>query len=263
MTDQEALLRSIILAPADDAPRLVYADYLDERGDKASAAKATFIRSQIRLDRENIQPTCGGGKTFGQGKAPGFGIYTHHCRCEYCKLRRAEWTAWRHFSCEWQQDFYKTIVEGTILQRIDTGQMMNAMRPAARCEFSRGFISSISVSCDDFMLHAAEMFSKYPIESASLNDKRALHAADPFFRWIHRSDGIYHGECYQLPKELFDLLSTGPSCVLVRNAQEDWNSAFSVRDYESQLAAGYALNVACCCFGRQKAGLPDLSGGIN
>jgi uncharacterized protein (TIGR02996 family) len=31
MTDDEAFVRAIVAAPADDAPRLVYADWLDER----------------------------------------------------------------------------------------------------------------------------------------------------------------------------------------------------------------------------------------
>src|SRR5829696_5418855 len=40
--------RSILESPDDDAPRLVYADWLDEHGD---ADRAEFIRLQIRLAR--------------------------------------------------------------------------------------------------------------------------------------------------------------------------------------------------------------------
>jgi uncharacterized protein (TIGR02996 family) len=36
---------------ADDAPRLIYADWLDERGDEASAARAELIRVQVELAR--------------------------------------------------------------------------------------------------------------------------------------------------------------------------------------------------------------------
>lgn len=43
-----AFLRSILAAPDDDAPRLIYADWLDEHGD---ADRAEFIRLQIRLAR--------------------------------------------------------------------------------------------------------------------------------------------------------------------------------------------------------------------
>src|SRR5688572_23204038 len=36
-TDDEAFIRAIVDAPGDDAPRLVYADWLDERGDPRGA----------------------------------------------------------------------------------------------------------------------------------------------------------------------------------------------------------------------------------
>src|SRR5437764_13946726 len=45
MTPDEAFLADIIEHPDDDTPRLVYADYLDERGDP----RAEFIRVQCQL----------------------------------------------------------------------------------------------------------------------------------------------------------------------------------------------------------------------
>ena len=47
MPDDDAFLRAIGEAPADDAPRLVYADWLDEHGD---ADRAEFIRVQVEID---------------------------------------------------------------------------------------------------------------------------------------------------------------------------------------------------------------------
>jgi uncharacterized protein (TIGR02996 family) len=44
ISDEVAFLRAILANPADDAPRLVYADWLDELGDPASEAKAAFLR---------------------------------------------------------------------------------------------------------------------------------------------------------------------------------------------------------------------------
>ena len=46
MTDREALLATIIDRPNDDVARLVYADYIEERGD---ADRAELIRVQIEL----------------------------------------------------------------------------------------------------------------------------------------------------------------------------------------------------------------------
>ena len=45
MTDTAAFLRAVCERPADDAPRLVYADWLDEHG---AADHAEFIRLQVR-----------------------------------------------------------------------------------------------------------------------------------------------------------------------------------------------------------------------
>jgi uncharacterized protein (TIGR02996 family) len=48
MPDDDAFLRAIGAAPADDAPRLVYADWLDEHG---QPERAEFIRVQCELAR--------------------------------------------------------------------------------------------------------------------------------------------------------------------------------------------------------------------
>lgn len=48
MTEQDALLESIFAESADDTPRLVYADWLDEHGEGEYAA---FIRLQIERSR--------------------------------------------------------------------------------------------------------------------------------------------------------------------------------------------------------------------
>jgi uncharacterized protein (TIGR02996 family) len=48
VTAGEALYETILAAPADDLPRLVYADWLEEHGD---AERAEFIRVQIDLAR--------------------------------------------------------------------------------------------------------------------------------------------------------------------------------------------------------------------
>ncbi|MBL8913117.1 MAG: TIGR02996 domain-containing protein [Archangium sp.] len=51
-SEEEALLAAIVAAPHDDGPRLVYADWLQERGD----ARGEFIRLQIELARSKKPP---------------------------------------------------------------------------------------------------------------------------------------------------------------------------------------------------------------
>jgi uncharacterized protein (TIGR02996 family) len=57
MVDDLAFLRVIGADPDDDGPRLLYADFLEEKGDPTGAARAEFIRVQCALD--SIGP--GGG----------------------------------------------------------------------------------------------------------------------------------------------------------------------------------------------------------
>jgi uncharacterized protein (TIGR02996 family) len=49
MDQADAFLQAIADDPSDDAPRLIYADWLDEQGDEASRARADLIRVQYAL----------------------------------------------------------------------------------------------------------------------------------------------------------------------------------------------------------------------
>src|SRR5436305_3456852 len=48
MSQADAFLDAIREAPDDDAPRLIFADWLDDHGD---GDRAAFIRTQVRLAR--------------------------------------------------------------------------------------------------------------------------------------------------------------------------------------------------------------------
>ncbi|WP_020471019.1 TIGR02996 domain-containing protein [Zavarzinella formosa] len=56
MIDELAFLEVIRQSPADDGPRLIYADFLEEKGDPASVARAEFIRLQCLLARGADRP---------------------------------------------------------------------------------------------------------------------------------------------------------------------------------------------------------------
>src|SRR5262245_49117869 len=55
MLDDLTFLQVIGSSPDDDGPRLLYADYLEEKGDAAGAARAEFIRVQCALNA--VDPT--------------------------------------------------------------------------------------------------------------------------------------------------------------------------------------------------------------
>jgi uncharacterized protein (TIGR02996 family) len=52
MNAHEAFLKAILAEPADDAPRLIYADWLDETGE--DPARAEFVRVQVQLSLPTI-----------------------------------------------------------------------------------------------------------------------------------------------------------------------------------------------------------------
>src|SRR5947209_6126110 len=53
MVDESAFVAAILAAPDDDGPRLVFADWLEERGD---TDRSEFIRVQIELARPPLEP---------------------------------------------------------------------------------------------------------------------------------------------------------------------------------------------------------------
>ncbi|HVL11543.1 MAG TPA: TIGR02996 domain-containing protein [Gemmata sp.] len=55
MRAETDFLRKLLENPADDATRLVYADWLDEHGDPLSSAKSQFLRLTARPDAEEVE----------------------------------------------------------------------------------------------------------------------------------------------------------------------------------------------------------------
>jgi uncharacterized protein (TIGR02996 family) len=56
VTDDEAFIRAVVAAPGDEAPRLVYADWLDERGDPRGA----YLRAELEWARERARERSAG-----------------------------------------------------------------------------------------------------------------------------------------------------------------------------------------------------------
>jgi uncharacterized protein (TIGR02996 family) len=50
LNDDEAFVRAILAAPGDKTLRLVYADWLEERGDHVSTLRAEYLRAECELD---------------------------------------------------------------------------------------------------------------------------------------------------------------------------------------------------------------------
>lgn len=101
MTDNPALVAAVCDRPDDDTPRKVYADWCDDQGDPGLAARAAFIRAQVRLAevggrvpspgefqcRKPKTRQIGDGDVYG-GAAVAH-VYTGPCgACDWCALTR-------------------------------------------------------------------------------------------------------------------------------------------------------------------------------
>jgi uncharacterized protein (TIGR02996 family) len=139
-TEAEAFLQRIRAFPDDDTPRLIFADWLEEQGDEAAAARAKFIRVQIalaRLDDETVHE-----------KSP-------PRRSERESAREALTAADRNlrkaFGEEWAAPFR--------VRQLTTYH-----------EFRRGFVEMVRISARQLIRRAHELFAAGPIREIDLID---------------------------------------------------------------------------------------------
>jgi len=131
-----ALLASILANPQEDTPRLVYADFLEERGE---VDRAEFVRDCIILQQWT---DCPNRLADLQTRRP---VPLRCGVCEYCLARRrAERYYAKH---QWMDCPYAVAFEPTPLD----GAMPTG--PGLTLIVRRGFISSITISWDDWLRH--------------------------------------------------------------------------------------------------------------
>jgi uncharacterized protein (TIGR02996 family) len=121
---EEGFLSDILAHPGDDSPRLIYADWLEEYGDEADLARAEFIRVQIELAALE--------KTDPHVEGPRFWAL----QARQAELLRAHQPSW-------------TMASGA---------------PARGEEYHRGFIDTVTLTPEDFLERAGELFGQVPLE---------------------------------------------------------------------------------------------------
>jgi uncharacterized protein (TIGR02996 family) len=87
MGTEEAFLQAVLADPSDNSVHLVYSDWLEERGDPMSAAKAEFLRLTVQLAvpgrRQRLQQLAAGLET-------GWLSVVSRLAIENCEGKRAE-----------------------------------------------------------------------------------------------------------------------------------------------------------------------------
>lgn len=170
MTDGEAILRTILDNPDDDAPRLVYADWLDEHGQEEAAE---FIRVQVELARS---PRWEYAECKVCGATPNEEGYINHGRgCyvldsdgggsegaaeteRYIELSTRERellnAGWRRLA----PDFPLLMTNG----------FLDIIAGHANVTFHRGFVERITCTASDWLAHADAIRAAHPVRAVTL-----------------------------------------------------------------------------------------------
>ncbi len=148
MTGHDEFLRVIRDRQEDDLPRLVYADYLDENGEEL---RAEFIRVSCEL-----WPLTRNGSFHVRTRS-------HVNSCRRCKLD------------DRQSELMDVLFpdRGRVCYTVErTGYESRSLPPAALCLFSRGFVTEIGWSYDQWMEYHP-LLAREPIVRVTITDQAA------------------------------------------------------------------------------------------
>ena len=193
-----ALLRGICDELDADLPRLVAADWLEDRGDKASAARAAFIRVQCEWEtlaasyakEDPLAPRSVGCRNCRNSLTSDDFTPTPRCRGEYCRPLRRERDLLARHRIDWDAEVLA--VPRVVWRDRDntfTNRGMSAVGIAAMVardrladadarwlfsgatlHYSRGFVSRVTLPPAAFIAYGAALFAAAPVERVTLPD---------------------------------------------------------------------------------------------
>jgi uncharacterized protein (TIGR02996 family) len=139
MTHDEAFLHAIRATPSDDAPRLIYADWLEEQG---QTDRAEFIRIQCQLARmAEANPAW----TALRNRAE--------------ELLRNHWAEWVGALAD---------IVGPWCDRYGEHWMRAKFHPDGLKRFPRGFVERLSMEAGDYLRHARTLNRLTPLRQLLL-----------------------------------------------------------------------------------------------
>jgi uncharacterized protein (TIGR02996 family) len=214
------LLNSIIDAPFDDAPRLIFANWLQEQGDEL---RSRFIREQIA----HYDPARLGGSALEyRGRV--------NTLCD-----RRVWAQWD--ASRWS--YY----DGSI-------HVHNSGR--SKVVFRRGFPSLVYTTLAEFLRFAAKIFSSHPVTSVWLEDRQpdlvGLSWNMPVTVWhCSEEDGDIRCAHSILPIPIYHQVIKQPGLLRLV-----WDGTLA--EFETEELAYKALSNGLVNWGRSLVGLPML-----
>jgi uncharacterized protein (TIGR02996 family) len=135
MTERdESFLQAICATPEDDLPRLVFADFLEDRGDPASYARAEFIRLQCeraRLPDDDSREAA---------------------------LAARETELHRHFRRAWNGPLHRRLQAGPLRGEVRSRGLLRAWN------YRRGFVAEVTAHATAVVRYPDELLRLGPLE---------------------------------------------------------------------------------------------------
>src|SRR4051812_23467012 len=160
MGEGAAFLRAVAESPADDAPRLAYADWVERDARPGRRERADFIRADCGLAR--LPCTRAGGPCPSAGGGPASPADCPNCRTAG-PLRRRRLDLWAAHA---RAMFRDEIALGF------TVSLTDERRPAGLVgTVRRGFVSALALTTRAFLDRAAALFAAHPVTEVRLADR--------------------------------------------------------------------------------------------
>lgn len=149
LTMEESFLQDIIANPADDALRLIYADWLSEQGREE---QGSFVRTQVEYQQ----------------------VYAHwrnaedDCNCQECSKARA-------LNGKILADYRMRPNCPSPYAPYDPYVMLDMAKytgPMVEWDYHRGLVQAVRIPCSLFLKHGPAMASRHPLERVELTDKK-------------------------------------------------------------------------------------------
>lgn len=241
--DRLAFTRAVLARPDDDLPRLIFADWLDERGE---SERAEFIRVQVELAR--LKPTV-----------PEDFTATDEAMAAQERCWRLEFQQW-HDLAQIADDGWFAPLDYTwgdgkrSSPALDLADGHNDVHFLVR----RGFVDEITCRTEWFLAHAAEIFRAQPVTRvvlSNLEPDRTYHndTGAECWAWWKPGEGTDQSE---LPAELWEIMVPRDPAKSRRPRVIPWDR-ITVDDYPTREEAIGRLSEVCVAYGRQQAARPE------
>ena len=229
-SDYLALLATVCDRPGDDLPRLVLADYLDDRGDRASAARAEFIRVGCELDKRprvtgdffycravhlGIAPptmVSGGRVVTGDPGVNSSTGPTPLCRCANCRLLGREHHLFADHSAKWGAEV-SAVPQAAWEERSARAGVVRVDMMARPCpdawlfqvrtlHYTRGFVSRLTLPAAAFAEFGPALFAAAPVEQITFPDADGLGPVRVVIE-PPGSEGRWHAYFYRAGRDTY------------------------------------------------------------